>query len=59
MRVIERDLREPERIVGELLQPGGYVKLLELGFQGNYISISVLDFPLLLTLRFCKSHLLL
>ena len=58
MRVIERDLREPERIVGEL-QPGGYVKLLELGFQGNYISISVLDFPLLLTLRFCKSHLLL
>ncbi|KAJ7530875.1 hypothetical protein O6H91_14G023000 [Diphasiastrum complanatum] len=31
--VIERDLSEPERIVGELLQPGGYLKVLELGLE--------------------------
>ncbi|KAL0984922.1 hypothetical protein UPYG_G00150520 [Umbra pygmaea] len=29
--VIERDLKEPDRIVGELLQPGGYKALRELG----------------------------
>lgn len=29
--IIERDLAQPDRIVGELLQPGGYVKLKELG----------------------------
>mmetsp|Transcript_4943 Transcript_4943/g.9965 ORF Transcript_4943/g.9965 Transcript_4943/m.9965 type:complete len:463 (+) Transcript_4943:100-1488(+) len=28
---VERDLREPDRIVGELLQPGGYRRLCELG----------------------------
>ncbi|KAI9110253.1 hypothetical protein K1719_018695 [Acacia pycnantha] len=35
--VIERDLREPDtdRIVGELLQPGGYLKLVQLGLQGK------------------------
>ncbi|CAI5983983.1 unnamed protein product [Closterium sp. NIES-65] len=32
--VLERDLSEPDRIVGELLQPGGYLKLVELGMQG-------------------------
>ncbi|KAF9615873.1 hypothetical protein IFM89_026797 [Coptis chinensis] len=31
--MIERDLSEPDRIVGELLQPGGYLKLIELGLQ--------------------------
>ncbi|XP_057783216.1 squalene epoxidase 3-like [Salvia miltiorrhiza] len=31
--VIERDLRQPDRIVGELLQPGGYLKLVELGME--------------------------
>ncbi|GJP56721.1 hypothetical protein CLOM_g15774 [Closterium sp. NIES-68] len=31
--VLERDLSEPDRIVGELLQPGGYLKLVELGLQ--------------------------
>ncbi|KAJ8769373.1 hypothetical protein K2173_002577 [Erythroxylum novogranatense] len=31
VHVIERDMREPDRIVGELLQPGGYFKLIELG----------------------------
>lgn len=34
MLVLERDLKEPDRIVGELLQPGGYLKLLELGLEG-------------------------
>ncbi|KAK3425642.1 hypothetical protein EUGRSUZ_F02214 [Eucalyptus grandis] len=33
VRVIERDLSEPDRIVGELLQPGGYLKLIELGLE--------------------------
>lgn len=33
MLVIERDLSEPDRIVGELLQPGGYLKLLELDLK--------------------------
>lgn len=34
VHVIERDLNEPDRIVGELLQPGGYLKLIELGLEG-------------------------
>ncbi|KAH9748730.1 Squalene monooxygenase [Citrus sinensis] len=33
VHVIERDLRQPDRIVGELLQPGGYLKLVELGLE--------------------------
>ncbi|KAL5857909.1 hypothetical protein ACOSQ3_005367 [Xanthoceras sorbifolium] len=33
VRMIERDLSEPDRIVGELLQPGGYLKLMELGLE--------------------------
>ncbi|OAY35639.1 squalene epoxidase 3 isoform X1 [Manihot esculenta] len=33
VQVIERDLTEPDRIVGELLQPGGYLKLIELGLE--------------------------
>uniref|UniRef100_A0A3Q3XCU9 Squalene monooxygenase n=1 Tax=Mola mola TaxID=94237 RepID=A0A3Q3XCU9_MOLML len=32
--VVERDLKEPDRIVGELLQPGGYRALRELGLAG-------------------------
>ncbi|CAN1270080.1 Squalene monooxygenase SE1 [Linum perenne] len=35
--VIERDLSEPDRIVGELLQPGGYLKLVELGLQADCV----------------------
>ena len=31
MLLLERDLSQPDRIVGELLQPGGYLKLRELG----------------------------
>ncbi|XP_044382183.1 uncharacterized protein [Triticum aestivum] len=37
VHVIERDLTEPDRIVGELLQPGGYLKLIELGLQENLV----------------------
>uniref|UniRef100_A0A0E0KAW9 Squalene monooxygenase n=1 Tax=Oryza punctata TaxID=4537 RepID=A0A0E0KAW9_ORYPU len=33
VHVIERDMTEPDRIVGELLQPGGYLKLIELGLE--------------------------
>ncbi|XAR52970.1 Squalene monooxygenase [Bertholletia excelsa] len=33
VHVIERDMSEPDRIVGELLQPGGYLKLIELGLE--------------------------
>lgn len=32
---IERDLSEPDRIVGELLQPGGYRALKMLGLAGD------------------------
>lgn len=39
--VIERDLREPDRIVGELLQPGGYRALKELGLEGECINLIV------------------
>ena len=33
--VIERDLSEPDRIVGELLQPGGRRALKQLGLEGK------------------------
>ncbi|NXH19484.1 ERG1 monooxygenase, partial [Bucco capensis] len=33
--VIERDLKEPDRIVGELLQPGGFNALRDLGLEGT------------------------
>ena len=36
--VIERDLSQPDRIVGELLQPGGCQALTELGLQGESIT---------------------
>ncbi len=36
--LIERDLGEPNRIVGELLQPGGVDRLKELGLAGIYSS---------------------
>lgn len=42
MHVIERDLTEPDRIVGELLQPGGYLKLIELGLEGKLVELSLL-----------------
>ena len=33
--VIERDLSEPDRIVGEVLQPGGYRALRMLDLEGE------------------------
>ena len=33
--VVERDLAEPDRIVGELLQPGGFKALRKLGLTGR------------------------
>lgn len=33
--MVERDMREPDRIVGELLQPGGYLALKALGLEGS------------------------
>ncbi|KAJ9538041.1 hypothetical protein OSB04_030774 [Centaurea solstitialis] len=33
VHVLERDLSEPDRIVGEVLHPGGYLKLVELGLE--------------------------
>ncbi|MFQ6648808.1 hypothetical protein Gotur_021345, partial [Gossypium turneri] len=33
VRVIERDLNAPNRIAGEFLMPGGYLKLIELGLR--------------------------
>lgn len=41
VHVIERDLSEQDRIVGELLQPGGYLKLIELGLEGKPMSFNV------------------
>jgi squalene monooxygenase len=32
--LLERDLSEPDRIVGELMQPGGIQALKELGMEG-------------------------
>lgn len=34
--VIERDLKEPDRIVGELLQPGGVQALAKLGLSSKF-----------------------
>ncbi|KAK8561173.1 hypothetical protein V6N12_048247 [Hibiscus sabdariffa] len=33
VRVIERDLNEPNRVAGDVLMPGGYLKLTELGLE--------------------------
>lgn len=33
--IIERDLSEPDRIVGEVLQPGGVLALKKLGLEGK------------------------
>ena len=40
--VVERDLSEPDRIVGELLQPGGFKVLRKLGLTGDH---EVVDSP--------------
>eukprot|EP01111_Echinosteliopsis_oligospora_P008915 TRINITY_DN2515_c0_g1_i1.p1 TRINITY_DN2515_c0_g1~~TRINITY_DN2515_c0_g1_i1.p1 ORF type:complete len:501 (-),score=131.13 TRINITY_DN2515_c0_g1_i1:75-1577(-) len=41
--VLERDLTEPDRIVGELLQPGGVLKLKELGLSDCLEEIDSID----------------
>lgn len=53
--MIERDLNEPDRIVGELLQPGGYLKLIELGLEGI---ILIWEGTLIVTLCICISGVL-
>lgn len=45
--VIERDLKEPDRIVGELLQPGGLEVLGRLGLKGVCHKKNLLNFKLL------------
>ena len=37
--VVERELSEPDRIVGELLQPGGYKALKKLGLEGVHNTV--------------------
>lgn len=39
--LLERDLSEPDRIVGELLQPGGINALKAIGLEGIYIYIYI------------------
>ena len=39
--VIERDLKEPDRIIGELLQPGGCRALSKLGLAGAFCLLTV------------------
>lgn len=38
--LLERDLSEPDRIVGELMQPGGMNALKQLGMEGIHTIIS-------------------
>ena len=35
--LLERSLKEPDRIVGELLQPGGVKALEQLGLSGGHL----------------------
>lgn len=44
--LLERDLSEPDRIVGELLQPGGVSALEKLGLRGE-LSLSLFLFSFL------------
>jgi squalene monooxygenase len=37
--IVERDVSEPDRIVGELLQPGGYAALDQLGLGGTSTTV--------------------
>lgn len=54
--MVERDLREPNRIVGELLQPGGYLKLIELGIEGEKEIKDVFSFQKQLSSFFDESQ---
>ena len=37
--LVERDMKEPDRIIGELLQPGGCNVLKRLGLGGKYLTL--------------------
>ncbi|VVB17401.1 unnamed protein product [Arabis nemorensis] len=39
VHVIERDMREPERIMGEIMQPGGRFMLAKLGLEADQVSL--------------------
>jgi 2-polyprenyl-6-methoxyphenol hydroxylase-like FAD-dependent oxidoreductase len=54
--VVERDLVEPDRIVGELLQPGGYRALKKLGLQGKYIVYSGIMYTIELRALWLKKY---
>ena len=41
--LIERDWNEPDRIVGELLQPGGVNALKELGLEDTLLGMDGID----------------
>ncbi|GFQ07292.1 lanc-like protein gcr2 [Phtheirospermum japonicum] len=43
VHVIERDLSYSDRIVGEVLQPGEYLKLKELGLQENTRDVEIMQ----------------
>ncbi|KAE8727273.1 Squalene epoxidase 2 [Hibiscus syriacus] len=45
VRVIERDLNAPDRIAGEALIPGGYLKLMELGLEDCLDEIDAVRMP--------------
>lgn len=47
--LLEKSLKEPDRIVGELLQPGGVAALKKLGLQGGVSIHSKLPPPLIVT----------
>ncbi|CAH8362997.1 unnamed protein product [Eruca vesicaria subsp. sativa] len=43
VHVIEKDMREPERVMGEIMQPGGRLMLAKLGLQGLLPSTSYVN----------------
>jgi hypothetical protein len=47
--LLEKSLKEPDRIVGELLQPGGVNALEQLGMRGVYTSTTIRSYPAKLT----------
>lgn len=51
MLLLERDLSQPDRIVGELLQPGGYLMLKRLGLESCVEGIDSVKVRLRVRLR--------
>lgn len=56
--MIERNLREPDRIVGELLQPGGYCALKKLGLESEFLKKSVHWPPIFIVVIILINHYL-